>query len=291
MLLVRARKGPSPIHGFGLIAEEPIPRGTVVWRFRPAFDLAIPEADLADYPPAVAEQIHYYAYWHVPRRTYLLSGDDDRFSNSAADPVTRVAGDRTVAVRDIPAGGEITFDYDDPQPIAFGPEPSHSHVYVAPCDLGLGTFAAEPIRRGEPVLRFDGSIISLAGAIAKNEAEANPLQVGDERYVDLVSPGVFINHSCEPNAGIADDRTLIALRDLHFGEEVRFDYSTTMWEEMWTMPCHCGGAGCRGVVEDFVRLPAATRERYLRLGVVQRFIVERLRGDSLREAAHVASFV
>ena len=38
MLLVKAWVGVSNIHGFGLIAHEFIPKGTVVWKLVPGFD-------------------------------------------------------------------------------------------------------------------------------------------------------------------------------------------------------------------------------------------------------------
>jgi hypothetical protein len=74
---------------------------------------------------------------------------------------------------------------------------------------------------------------------------------------------------------------LAALRPIAEGEEARFDYSTSMWEELWSLDCRCGAARCRGVVGDFPCLSRKLREQYLSLGVVQRFIVSRLE----REAA------
>ena len=135
---------------------------------------------------------------------------------------------------------------------------------------------ARPFASGQPILRFTGPRIGLAQAVAKGDTSGNPLQVGLAEYIDLEPPGVFINHSCDPNAGVADDAVVVALRPIAAGEEVRFDYSTSMWEGLWTMPCRCGAAGCRGVVTDFPLLAVELRTRYLSLGVVQRFIVSRL---------------
>jgi len=149
-------------------------------------------------------------------------------------------------------------------------------VYVADCDLGRGLFAGRDFAVGDEILRFSGPVISLCEAIAKGAEQANPLQVGPFEYIDLEPPGVFINHSCDPNAGIIADRVLVALRSISAGEEVRYNYSTTMWEGIWTMPCQCKSASCRGAVTDFPQLAADLRTRYLSLGVVQRFIVIRL---------------
>jgi hypothetical protein len=60
------------------------------------------------------------------------------------------------------------------------------------------------------------------------------------------------------------------------GEEVVYDYSTTMWEEHWTMRCQCGESDCRRLVEDFPQLPDSLKQTYLREGIVQEFIRRRL---------------
>jgi len=161
-------------------------------------------------------------------------------------------------------------------------------VFVAQCDLGRGLFAGRAFATGEAILRFEGPVITLADAIAKGDDQSNPLQIGDTLYLDIQPPGVFANHSCDPNTGITDDRVLVALRPIAVGEELRYDYSTTMWEGIWTMQCRCGSPKCRGVIDDFPELPAELRAAYLRLGVVQGFIVRRLRAASPAEPGAAA---
>jgi len=153
-------------------------------------------------------------------------------------------------------------------------------VYVAKSDLGLGVFARQAFAIGDEILRFCGPVISLDEALAKGEEQGNTFQIGDALYLDLERPGVLVNHSCEPNTGVVEDRILVALRPISQGEEIRFDYSTTMWDGCWTMRCRCGSSKCRGLVSDFPELPAELRAEYLRLCVVQEFIVRRLRGAS-----------
>ena len=111
---------------------------------------------------------------------------------------------------------------------------------------------------------------------------ANLLQTGWRTCILLDAPGVYANHSCNPNAGIRDGRILVAIRPVAVGDEIRFDYSTTMAENFWTMRCFCGAPDCRGLVEDFARLPLELRRRYLELGVVQRFIARTARGTHPR---------
>jgi hypothetical protein len=156
-------------------------------------------------------------------------------------------------------------------------------VYIAQCAHGRGLFVSNDLAAGDEILRFGGPLIPLSLVLARGEQQCNPLQVGEELYMDIGPPGVFANHSCNPNAGIVEDYILVALRTIQAGDEVFYDYSTTMWEGMWTMECRCGSTGCRGVVGDFPDLPADLRTEYLRRGVVQGFIRRRLRAGGMAE--------
>lgn len=115
MLLVHATKGPSKIHGFGLIAREFIPEGTHIWRFQAGFDLELQEADLALLSEPARLQVFFYGYYDIAQKRYILCSDDDRFTNHSDDPNTTdfpgggLAG--SFALRDIHSGEEITWDY------------------------------------------------------------------------------------------------------------------------------------------------------------------------------------
>lgn len=161
--------------------------------------------------------------------------------------------------------------------------PRH-RVFVADCDLGRGLFAGCDFAAGEKILELLGPIITFADTVAMGEKEPNPLQIEKDTYIDLQEPAVFINHSCEPSTGIVDCRVLVALRDIKTGDEIRFDYSTTMEENHWTMKCRCGVASCRGVVEDFRRLHPATQKVYLTRGVVQPFIARNYSGEEMLQS-------
>ena len=111
MLLVNAKAGPSRIHGMGLIAQEFIPQGTEIWHFMPGFDVIIPEKFLEHLSLVARKQVFYWAYFNVATRTFVLSSDDDRFTNHSDEPNTRHVGDSVVAQCDIHSGVEITSDY------------------------------------------------------------------------------------------------------------------------------------------------------------------------------------
>ena len=152
-----------------------------------------------------------------------------------------------------------------------------SAIRVDRCSLGRGLFAVRDYAADDLILVFKGPRVGRDHPIHLTEEGANLLQTGRRSYILLGFPGVFTNHSCEPNAGIRNNRRLVALRPIAAGEEIRFDYSTTMDENFWTMTCRCGSPECRGLVEDFCRLPLAVRHRYLDMGIVQGFIARRYR--------------
>ena len=144
--------------------------------------------------------------------------------------------------------------------------------YIGECSLGKGVFARSIIEAGQQICAFTGPILTFAQVEAMGELGANAIQVGHDQYVSPDTPGCYLNHSCNPNAGISNDRILIALRKITADEEIRMDYSTTMQENHWKMKCRCGGNNCRKVVADFHLLPEEVQIRYLKLGIVQRFI-------------------
>ncbi|MGE0103362.1 MAG: SET domain-containing protein [Blastocatellales bacterium] len=116
MLLVNARVGISAIHGFGLIAQEFILKGTCIWRFQPGFDLLIVEEEFMTFSAPAQHQVRHYAFFDELRRVYVLSNDDDRFTNHSEMPNSHIEmGEgreyKSYAIRNIHAGKEITCDY------------------------------------------------------------------------------------------------------------------------------------------------------------------------------------
>jgi hypothetical protein len=58
---------------------------------------------------------------------------------------------------------------------------------------------------------------------------------------------LYINHSCEPNVGLAGNIVMVAMRDVVPGEELTIDYA--MFDTFRApMHCLCGTASCRGTV-------------------------------------------
>ena len=150
------------------------------------------------------------------------------------------------------------FEAATPEMIALRGSPVH----------GYGVFARAPISRGTAVIECRG-VLTRAEDLAD---DVRAMQVGPGLYLaeDPSAPGVddYINHHCEPNLGFLwGDLTLYALRDIAVGDEVSFDYSTTMNEAGWSMACRCGSRRCRGVVKSFDELSSAERRALRRIAL------------------------
>jgi len=166
------------------------------------------------------------------------------------------------------------------------PVPSSPHVgwlnachateefHIRTCNVGLGVFASRDLMPGEIILAIEGPIIDFAETKRRGPRECMAIQIGPDRYIDTQAPGVFVNHSCEPNAGIRENRYLTALRKIRRGQEIRYDYSTTMEEDSFAMQCLCGAPACREWVRDFSTLPRSLREHYVTQGIVMDFILK-----------------
>lgn len=115
--------------------------------------------------------------------------------------------------------------------------------------FGRGIFAREPIAQGEVLSVWGGEVTSGARfrRLPPNVRQIS-VQVEDDLYL---VPGIeggaeWFNHSCAPNAGMAGQIALVALRDIGQGEEVCYDYAMSDGSPYDEFACHCGAAECRG---------------------------------------------
>jgi SET domain-containing protein len=125
---------------------------------------------------------------------------------------------------------------------------------------GRGVFALEPIAKGRRILEFQGRLLTTD----ELTEDLLAMQVGSDLW--LASDGSLlddcVNHSCDPNAGFGyGEAVLYALRDIAAGEEIGWDYSTSIAWPGWTLECRCGSGNCRGIVRSWPELEAADRER------------------------------
>jgi hypothetical protein len=142
--------------------------------------------------------------------------------------------------------------------------------------FGKGLFAKKPIPANTILCIIFGDELNFNETIQLKE-ESHAFQIDFDRYLLCKPPFLYTNHSCDPNCGINSRLELFSLKNIREGEELFWDYSTSMLERHWTMQCSCGAKDCRKLVTDFDLLPEKTQSRYLHLNIVLPFIVNFLR--------------
>lgn len=165
--------------------------------------------------------------------------------------------------------------------------PKDALVEVRDSDVsGKGCFATRPIKKGETIHVLRGEVLTgpeidqrIIGGQARPDDE---LQIGENLFFALDNPSYFFNHSCEPNGGIRGVSELFALRDIEEGEELTYDYATTVgvkrdpsWllgNNDWVMECRCESEKCRGEIKPVTSIPAERLETYARNSAFPDFI-------------------
>ncbi|MFM2269265.1 MAG: hypothetical protein RL757_2706 [Bacteroidota bacterium] len=142
---------------------------------------------------------------------------------------------------------------------------------------GVGGFALQEINAGELVHTMKGEYCDAETMMAKIEqdevANSDAFQIGDHDFLHLDEESRSLNHACNPNVYVRGTVELVATRKIAVGEEITFDYSTTMlydkaffegYElEEWTCPCACGAENCRGIIDEFRNIPKEKQAIYI----------------------------
>jgi hypothetical protein len=130
---------------------------------------------------------------------------------------------------------------------------------LIPAKGGRGLFARERVRAGETLLVWGGDVVT-GEMLNRMSDEKHRLAVQIEEDLYLVTPhegpADWVNHSCDPNAGLVGQIVLVALRDIRAGEEICFDYATSDGSPYDEFECGCGSRKCRHhVTGDDWQLP------------------------------------
>lgn len=131
---------------------------------------------------------------------------------------------------------------------------------------GYTVYALAPIAKGELILTWGGVIITTEQLHhAPQYAADRSIQVEENLHlcsglVDDVAD--CVNHSCNPNAGLRGQISLVAMRDIAPGEEICFDYATSDGDPDFYMKCFCGQSDCRGEVTGNDWKTPSLQERY-----------------------------
>lgn len=138
---------------------------------------------------------------------------------------------------------------------------------------GNGVFATEDLPK-------DSFVHTLEG-VARTEHDFDLLPEGEEAYndpfqiyegatemdrvyIDLDELSRTFNHSCDPNCGIRNISDLYAIKEIKAGDEITYDYSTTVGrlEKAFSMECFCGAKRCRKIIGNINSIPMAELEEY-----------------------------
>ncbi len=119
---------------------------------------------------------------------------------------------------------------------------------------GRGLFAVEEFSAGEIVAIKCGHIVDSRMRAEHAQVVGNSeIKIADEFHIAAMTPDeyedvmLFLNHSCEPNVGVAGNIIFVAMRDIAAGEELTIDYAM-FDDDNSRMTCHCGLPACRGIV-------------------------------------------
>lgn len=140
--------------------------------------------------------------------------------------------------------------------------------------FGKGLFAKHDIRQGSVICKITGEELNFKQTLLLDDRESHTIQIDFDKYLLCDPPFLYSNHSCNPNCGINNKLELFSLREIKAGEELFWDYSTSMLERHWTMKCACGEKNCRETISDFDLLPCDVQTKYLRMSIVLPFIIQ-----------------
>lgn len=125
-------------------------------------------------------------------------------------------------------------------------------VRLAPEKGGFAVFALKPVKQNELLAAWGGWVATLDQVLAlPREEQGHTIQIYDDLYLaplDMEEPADFVNHSCNPNAGIHGQILLVAMREIAAGEEITFDYAMADSSSFDEFDCACGAPTCRGRV-------------------------------------------
>lgn len=132
--------------------------------------------------------------------------------------------------------------------------------------IGLGVYAVRDFKKGD-------FLFSAAGRAVPAQTEFS-LQIDWDRHLDVYPPARYLNHSCDPNAGVKTNGQghpdFYAYRSIAKDEEIRYDYAMTEYRHYersrpeldFDLTCHCGSPICRGRFGYYSELSAALKEAY-----------------------------
>lgn len=153
-------------------------------------------------------------------------------------------------------------------------------VVVKKSKNGRGVFAKRSFLPEENILEIKGVFLTCDKDDELDEETRNNTYRYDQDL--FISPGKtianFFNHSCVPNAKLFKKNKKLflgAINKIEKGEEILFDYSTTLAsDDIWQMECNCGEKSCRGIIKKFKSLSLKLKKRYINEKIVPDYILK-----------------
>lgn len=129
-----------------------------------------------------------------------------------------------------------------------------------PHNGGCGVYARQSINSGDLLVVWGGQILSAEQLpLLPPVRRQHTIQVEEDLYLapfhQVAEPADYVNHSCNPNAGLSGQISLVSLRDIRPGEEICFDYAMSDGSPYDEFECACGASTCRGRItgSDWMR--------------------------------------
>lgn len=126
-------------------------------------------------------------------------------------------------------------------------------LYVNTSNIsGQGLFAGEKISKGDCILSFGGTLALQADRYSGKYMSSTFVGISETVMLCEMSDAEkdfsdYINHSCNPNVGMLDCLTIMAIKDINENEEIVCDYAFWEADEKWLLKrsCNCGSINCR----------------------------------------------
>jgi len=139
------------------------------------------------------------------------------------------------------------------------------HIHPA---LGFGLFAKKNIKKGEILFLIKGEVVNLVVEDSDTASlYPNAVGFGKDQWIDPypTNPLVYLNHSCQPNAGIRGTVTVCAMKPIKKGDHITIDYSTTEIDPFWRLEkrCGCKSEKCRKIIKSVQSLDLQIFNSYL----------------------------
>ena len=126
---------------------------------------------------------------------------------------------------------------------------------------GFGVFCTSDIKIGEVVI-VSKPVMELPNRTAYS------VQVDWNKHILTDKPAYFVNHSCDPTAGVKPNNygsyDFVTRKNLLAGSEITVCYSTTEYEIVGFSKCFCGSRNCLKKITGWKKLSSIKKENLYR---------------------------